>query len=55
MSRSQRIRAEIARINIDGKGAELMRFNQSDLSNVLELRPLSPEFTIINRYKLVID
>jgi|JI6StandDraft_1071083.scaffolds.fasta_scaffold64275_3 hypothetical protein len=55
-SRSQRIRSDIARINIEGKqAAELTRFSLSELSNVLELKPLLPEFTTINRYKRLID
>lgn len=55
-SRSQRIRSDIARINIEGKPtAELTTFNLADLSNVLELKPLLPEFSTINRYKRLID
>lgn len=55
-SRSQRIRSDIARINIEGRqAAELTRFSLSELSNVLELKPLLPEFTSINRYKRLID
>ena len=54
-NRSQRIRSDIARI-IDGKqNAELVRFSLSELSNVLDIRPLLQEFTATNRYKQLID
>lgn len=56
VTRSQRIRSDIARVNIDGKQAsELTRFTLSELSSVLELKPLLPEFSTINRYKRLID